>query len=88
MKTKVVNVKKEQCDIYIGRPSIWGNPFEIGRDGTRKEVIKKHMKYPKKNKDLLSRMEILRGKKLGCFCKPKACHGDNYVKLLERETDD
>ena len=39
MKTTVVNIRKgEQCDVNIGRPSKWGNPFFIGPDGTREEV--------------------------------------------------
>ena len=38
-KTRVVNCKKEPYDVYIGRPSKWGNPFKIGRDGSRQEVI-------------------------------------------------
>jgi hypothetical protein len=45
MKTKVVHCKKESYDIYIGRPSKWGNPFREGEDGTRKEVIDKYRKY-------------------------------------------
>ena len=28
--------------IYIGRGSKWGNPFVIGKDGTRAEVIEKY----------------------------------------------
>lgn len=37
----VVNKYKEEYDIYIGRGSRWGNPFVIGKDGTREEVIEK-----------------------------------------------
>ena len=39
----VVNVATDPYDVYIGRgngvlpPSIWGNPFVIGRDGTRRK---------------------------------------------------
>jgi hypothetical protein len=32
---EVVNKYKEPFDIYIGRGSIWGNPYVIGKDGTR-----------------------------------------------------
>ena len=41
-KTRVVNINKEIYDVYIGRPSKWGCPFVIGKDGTRKEVIAKY----------------------------------------------
>ena len=50
METKVVNKYKESYDVYIGRGSIWGNPFIIGKDGDRDEVIKKYEDYIKKTK--------------------------------------
>ena len=31
----VVNCKKGPFEIFIGRPSKWGNPFFIGKDGKR-----------------------------------------------------
>jgi hypothetical protein len=85
-KTKVVNIRKlkkgEGYDVYIGRPSKWGNPFLIGQDGTREEVIKKYRRYILSRPDLLRQLKELKGKKLGCWCKPKACHGDVLVELL------
>ncbi len=80
---RVVNVRKEPCDIYIGRGSIWGNPYHIGKDGTREEVIEKYRNYILSNNFLMSRLSDLRGKKLGCYCKPKLCHGDILVQLVE-----
>lgn len=63
--------------VYIGRPSKWGNPFEIGRDGTRDEVIEKYRAYLNANPQLcLDAINELRGKDLVCWCAPKACHGD------------
>jgi len=79
----VVNLRKSNYNIYIGRGSKWGNPFIIGRDGNREEVIRKYREYIMQS-DLLNDLEELRGKVLGCFCKPKACHGDVLVELLER----
>jgi len=40
---KIVN-RKTHCGegVYIGRPSLLGNPFQIGRDGTREDVIAKY----------------------------------------------
>jgi hypothetical protein len=40
--TRVVHCRREKYDVYIGRPSKWGNPFVVGRDGNRLEVIKKY----------------------------------------------
>lgn len=85
-ETKVVNLRSEPYDVYIGRGSKWGNPFKIGTDGNREEVIIKYEIRLRSDEELMSKIEELRGKRLGCFCKPKACHGDVLVKILkERE---
>jgi len=81
--TKVVNLSKEDYDVYIGRPSKWGNPFLIGKDGSRKEVIEKYEKYILENENLINDLHELEGKVLGCWCKPKACHGDVLVRLIK-----
>ncbi len=84
MVCKVVNVRKEKCDIYIGRGSKWGNEFVIGRDGNREEVIGKYKERILKNDYLLSCLGELKDKVLGCYCKPLACHGDVLVELVEK----
>ncbi len=78
---KVVHCKKEKYDVYIGRPSKWGNPFVVGRDGDRATVVGKYRKYLQENDLLLSELEELRGKTLGCWCAPNACHGDVLMEL-------
>ena len=88
MVTKIVHCKKEKYDIYIGRPSKWGNPFSIGKDGTRKEVIQKYKEYILGKPDLLDSLHELKDKVLGCWCKPKACHGDILIELIERGDKD
>ena len=85
-KTKVVHCNKEPYDIYIGRPSRWGNPFSIGPDGTRKEVIDKYRQFILAHPQLMEDLYELRGKTLGCFCKPLPCHGDVLVELIEWDT--
>ena len=40
--TRVVHCKRARYDVYIGRPSKWGNPYVIGPDGTREQVIAKY----------------------------------------------
>jgi hypothetical protein len=82
-KTRIVHCKREEYDIYIGRPSKWGNPFQIGRDGNRQEVIRKYREYILSNDELLKDLHELKGKTLGCWCKPSACHGDVLVDLIE-----
>jgi len=83
MKTTVVNRHKEQFDVYIGRGSKWGNPFVIGRDGNREQVIEIYRQWIKGQHKLLADLHELKGKRLGCYCKPKACHGDVLVELVE-----
>lgn len=78
----VVNLRTSDYDIYIGRPSVWGNPFTIGKDGTRKEVIEKYRLWF--NHRVLD-LRQLEGKVLGCFCKPLPCHGDILVELFKQQ---
>jgi hypothetical protein len=80
----VVNMREGGYEVYIGRPSKWGNPFVIGKDGSREEVIAKYRKYIMTRKDLLDSLGELEGKRLGCFCAPLACHGDVLVELVSR----
>ncbi len=80
--TRVVNLNRSEFDVFIGRPSRWGNPFVVGRDGTRAEVIAKYRDYILSRDDLLAELESLRGKQLGCYCRPLPCHGDVLVELL------
>jgi Domain of unknown function (DUF4326) len=61
----------------------WGNSFKVGGDGNRVEVICKYRDYFAHNRELVGRArEELRGKVLGCWCKPEACHGDVLVELI------
>ena len=78
---RVVHCKKAAHDVYIGRPSKWGNPFAIGRDGNREEVIAKYEEWVKKQPHLMAALPELKGKVLGCWCAPQACHGDVLAKL-------
>ena len=81
--TRVVHCKKEPYDVYIGRPSKWGNPYVIGRDGTREEVLQKYEEHVRSSKILMRALPSLDGKVLGCWCYPKPCHGDVLIKILE-----
>ena len=94
-ETRVVNVKSgEPYDLYIGRAnpryrlgkSKWSNPFKIGRDGTRDEVLAKHRAWIMEQPELLAQVGELRGKVLACWCKPERCHGDTLAELAEGAT--
>ena len=73
--------------IYIGRPSFWGNPFVIGEDGDREDVLAMHALWLKDlwrndigHDQFASRLQELLGKDLVCWCAPLPCHGDTLRK--------
>jgi len=84
--TRVVNKRSAKYDVYIGRGSRWGNPFEIGKDGTREEVCAKYLKYlfEDEQRHLLVALPSLAGKTLGCYCAPKLCHGDILIHVMRK----
>ena len=84
MITTVVNCKHDAYDVYIGRPSVWGNPYSIGKHGTREEVIEKYREWLSGQWHLLDQLDNLQGKVLGCHCAPLACHGDILAELANK----
>lgn len=70
--------------------SPFANPFKVGKHGTREEVMKKYRKYMYKKLEessgLLVQFIELKDKNLGCWCKPKCCHGDIIKELLYNYT--
>jgi hypothetical protein len=84
---KVVNLKNEPYDVYIGRGSKWGNPFVIGRDGDRDEVCDRYAEWFYTQLHLIESLQELAGKNLGCYCKPERCHGDFLVKMAQQYLD-
>ena len=79
--TRVVHCKRDVFDVYIGRPSKWGNPFVIGKDGTREQVVTKYREWIISQITLIEALPELRGKVLGCWCAPHMCHGDVLAEL-------
>lgn len=87
---RVVNLRREKYDVYIGRPGPWGNPFHIGRHGTRDQAVEQfEFEFRQRlaaNPELRSQLMELKGKRLGCYCAPRRCHGDVLVKLIDEMT--
>lgn len=74
--------------VYIGRPSKWGNPFVIGRDGSREDVIEKYRVWLLSQPDKVeSAKRELSGKDLVCFCSPRECHGDVLLEVISLGSD-
>jgi len=73
--------------IYVGRPTKWGNPFEIGKAGTREEVVEKYRKFLVEGGYNGSVVDVreLRGKDLVCWCAPKTCHADILLEMANAE---
>jgi hypothetical protein len=94
MPTTVVNRMHTQIyDVYIGRPSKWGNPFKIGgahpvtgRPMTRTDVIDLYEQHLLQSPTLLRALPEVRGKILGCWCPPKACHGHVIARYADWDT--
>jgi hypothetical protein len=68
--------------------SVWANPFKINEECSRDDVLKKYKKYmiKKINNDdnLRKKLMKLKGKNLGCWCHPEACHGDILIELIDK----
>ncbi len=93
MQTVVVNIHKEPFDVYIGRrgrgqDGYFGNPFRIGPGISREDAVERFERYftdrIERDSEFKRRVLELRGKTLGCFCKPTACHGDVIADWLNK----
>lgn len=92
--TVVVNLYKSAYDVYIGRAGkgqsgYFGNPFRLQAGESRGSTIEKYKKYflnrIETDPEFKRRILALKGKKLGCFCKPSACHGDVITEWLDSQ---
>ena len=96
-KTTVVHNQHEDFDVYIGREmtdhgirgSKWGNPFVMAdeSDAERERVIAAYREWVVTQPELMSSLDELRGRRLGCWCAPKHCHGDVLAELVEASDD-
>jgi len=81
---KVLNKKIDiisKNDVYIGKPTMWSNPFVIG-EFNREEAVSKYRIWIMSQPELIARVKKdLKNKNLVCFCAPKACHGDVLLEI-------
>ena len=90
----IVNKHHGKSGEYIGRGSPLGNPFVIGKDGSREQVIAKYRVWlneqiMRNNPVVLDELNRLgnkaideKGLALQCFCYPKPCHGEVIKEKL------
>ncbi len=92
MQTRAVNIKREAYDVYIGRKGrgetgYFGNPFVLQAGEPRGSTIARYkawfLKRIEEDAEFRARVLALKGKRLGCFCKPAACHGDVMAEWIE-----
>jgi hypothetical protein len=68
--------------VYIGRPTVWGNPFPLTKETTREEVLEQYKQYLFRDAALRERArQELKGKDLVCWCAPHLCHGDVLLQI-------
>lgn len=97
MKARAVNVRTGEWDVYVGRgyepgtgkrldAARWGNPFPVAEHGPA-GCMRRYFAYLERNPEKveLARTELA-GKRLGCWCSPKACHGDVLAGLANGKT--
>lgn len=97
METKIVNIKSgARYDIYCGRANKWYgepvdstfcNPFVIGKDGSRQEVIEKFKQYAATNKTIMNELYLIDDKTLGCYCNypEEDCHCRILIELRQKQ---
>ena len=71
--------------IYVGRPTIWGNPYKVDVNGSLEEVIAKYRVWlEEKLKVNPHFFDPLKGKDLACWCPlDKPCHADVLLEKLK-----
>lgn len=68
--------------VRIDRRTKWGNPFIVGKHGTREQVIEKYEAWLRSKPDLMLAVKLeLAGKDLLCWCAPLQCHGDVLLRI-------
>ncbi|AFU88110.1 hypothetical protein CcrColossus_gp240 [Caulobacter phage CcrColossus] len=67
---------------YVGRGTFAGNPYRIGIDGTRDEVINHYEDTRELDEAFVARVrKELRGRHLVCHCAPERCHADWLLRI-------
>jgi hypothetical protein len=94
MVTTVVNLRRSGYDVYIGRAGkgldgYFGNPFRLSPGDDRAAVLDRYrgwfLERIRADGEFRRKVLALRGKRLGCFCKPLACHGDVLAAWVDAQ---
>lgn len=87
---QVVNLKTckdwgKPGDVRIDRTTRYGNPFVMRKDtlSERHKVIEKFREWLYTQPDFFT-PELLKAKRLGCWCAPLQCHGDIIAQEINK----
>lgn len=90
-----MHCRRAPFDVYVGRPSLFGNPFASKPSAyasetvaSRAVAIEKYAEWVLTQPEIMSRLPYLKGKTLGCWCSPLPCHGDVLARLADALPDD
>jgi hypothetical protein len=80
--------------VNVARPSKWGNPFLVGKQGTAAECVALYQEFAAECVALYRgpvqapATRELRGKNLACWCALDApCHADVLLEMANRESE-
>lgn len=92
-RSRVVHVRHQPFDVYIGRrcrefdASPWANPFRLGDESQRRAMVRRYVEWLLDQPALLDQVSVLKGKRLGCWCRSPRhdvlCHGLVLIALAE-----
>lgn len=77
--------------VYVGRPTMYGNPFVLKKERDRDKIIVKYAEWIMEDKQRWLRETMrrnLRGKDLVCWCSPQVCHADVILVIANSPNDD
>ena len=73
--------------VLIDRRTKWGNPYKLGADGDREQVIARYRadlwRRIRAGEVTLEELAELDGCWLACWCEPLPCHGDVLARAAE-----
>jgi hypothetical protein len=93
MATTVVNKRTHKPtanDVYVGRPSAFGNPFRLTQERYRGECINAYTDWIMQPAQEALRVRMkreLRDKTLVCWCAPRKCHADIIAWIVDGEPE-
>ena len=88
VRRRTKNWKMPSNTIYVGRPTVWGNPFVVGSEligGKKLTAAKSIALYRQYAREAFNERNLrarLRGKNLACWCAlDQPCHADVLLEI-------